>query len=189
MSRLMMADEDPPPLSAQAASAPPKPPRRFDRVIERVVRSVVVRSFSGPLPPPEILAGYKTAFPDCPERIVAMAERQSAHRQSQESEELSGSIVLAKRGPDNRRHIGRDGYLGGIVLVAMDKNVQGFSLIVGAAVVFGGAFVYDRYQRREEEEQEIKDIGKLIGIVPEIGKAVAEAMQESSQPENTLPSP
>lgn len=45
-----------------------------------------------------MLAGYKSAFPECPERIVAMAERQSQHRQDMERTDLNGAIALRKRG-------------------------------------------------------------------------------------------
>jgi uncharacterized membrane protein len=41
--------------------------------------------WSGPLPPPGDLAAFNNAFPGCAERIVAMAERQSLHRQAMES--------------------------------------------------------------------------------------------------------
>jgi uncharacterized membrane protein len=38
----------------------------------------------GPLPPPEILKQYDIALPGGAERIMALAERQSAHRQELE---------------------------------------------------------------------------------------------------------
>ncbi|MEO7142948.1 MAG: DUF2335 domain-containing protein [Bryobacteraceae bacterium] len=41
-------------------------------------------SFAGPLPPPSILASYDAVCPGSAERILAMAERQSAHRQELE---------------------------------------------------------------------------------------------------------
>jgi uncharacterized membrane protein len=41
--------------------------------------------FSGPLPPPEILAKYNDALPNGAERIVAMAEGQMKHRQALEN--------------------------------------------------------------------------------------------------------
>ena len=41
-------------------------------------------SYNSSLPPPEILAGYSRTQPDAPERILAMAERQKAHRQQME---------------------------------------------------------------------------------------------------------
>lgn len=54
--------------------------------------------WSAPLPRPEVLAKYNAAFPGCAERIVAMAEQQSAHRQKIESEVISGNVYSQKTG-------------------------------------------------------------------------------------------
>lgn len=40
----------------------------------------VTRSFEGPLPPPDILAGYEDVLPGSAERILLMAEQESAAR-------------------------------------------------------------------------------------------------------------
>jgi hypothetical protein len=40
--------------------------------------------------------------------------------------------------------------LAGIYFVAYDKDIQGFSLILGDVLLFGGAFVYDRLKKRSE---------------------------------------
>ena len=48
------------------------------------VQQVRASSFSGPLPPPEIVARYNDAVPNGAERVFAMAEREqrARHRQS-----------------------------------------------------------------------------------------------------------
>lgn len=45
----------------------------------------VEASYVGPLPPPGMLIQYNEAVPGAAERILAMAERQSAHRESMET--------------------------------------------------------------------------------------------------------
>jgi uncharacterized membrane protein len=50
------------------------------------------------LPRPEVLAKYNEAFPGCAERIVAMAEQQSAHRQKIESTVINGNVYSQKTG-------------------------------------------------------------------------------------------
>ena len=40
----------------------------------------VMESYSGPLPHPNIMAGYEKVLPGTAERIVAMAEKEQAHR-------------------------------------------------------------------------------------------------------------
>lgn len=42
-------------------------------------------SFRGPLPPPEILAGYEKILPGASERILSMAEKQQDHRINMEA--------------------------------------------------------------------------------------------------------
>jgi uncharacterized membrane protein len=42
------------------------------------------RHFAGPLPDPDMLAGYERVLPGAAERIFAMAERQAEHRQALE---------------------------------------------------------------------------------------------------------
>lgn len=46
--------------------------------------SLVVQAtaFSGPLPPPQVLAQYESILPGSANRILSMAEKQSEHRRS-----------------------------------------------------------------------------------------------------------
>ncbi len=55
-------------------------------------------SFAGPLPPPTLLASYDQVAPGLADRIVTMAERQAAHRQTLESKLVEGSIFASKAG-------------------------------------------------------------------------------------------
>ncbi|RTL48857.1 MAG: DUF2335 domain-containing protein [Sphingobacteriales bacterium] len=53
------------------------------KTIIKAIISITFRSdssFSGPIPPPEILKGYNEVVKNGGERIVAMAEKQSNHR-------------------------------------------------------------------------------------------------------------
>ncbi len=54
--------------------------------------------FSGPLPPPEILAQYEKILPKAAERILAMAEKQSSHRQAMEQRIIYSETFQAKVG-------------------------------------------------------------------------------------------
>lgn len=53
-----------------------------EQKVEQVVKMVAVsmESFSGPMPHPDILRGYKDLIPDAPERILRMAEQEQQHR-------------------------------------------------------------------------------------------------------------
>lgn len=50
--------------------------------------ALAVREFSGPIPPPESLAGYEKTLPGSADRILQMAEKQSQHRQELEKREV-----------------------------------------------------------------------------------------------------
>nr|DAR22085.1 MAG TPA: putative membrane protein [Caudoviricetes sp.] len=53
--------------------------------LKSVVAEIMVQQhFSGPIPPPEILSGYEQIHPGFADRIISMAEKQSAHRQGLE---------------------------------------------------------------------------------------------------------
>ncbi|MDE6917241.1 MAG: DUF2335 domain-containing protein [Lachnospiraceae bacterium] len=52
--------------------------------IMRKETKTVFSEFSGPLPPPSIIQGYENVIPGAAERILAMAEKQSEHRQLME---------------------------------------------------------------------------------------------------------
>jgi uncharacterized membrane protein len=56
--------------------------------VAQLVSVVFQRHFSGPLPPPEILAQYNEIVPGAAERILKMAEEQSAHRRGLEDKTI-----------------------------------------------------------------------------------------------------
>lgn len=51
---------------------------------ERKALKIQQTSFSGPLPPPEILAGYDKVVNGAAERIIRMAEKEMEHRHKNE---------------------------------------------------------------------------------------------------------
>lgn len=56
--------------------------------MEKVLARVIEQQFSGPIPPPNIIAGYENVVPGAADRIIKMAELQSAHRQRMELLEI-----------------------------------------------------------------------------------------------------
>ena len=109
--------------------------------------------FRGPLPPPEILARYEDVLPGAAERIITMAENQSAHRI-----EIEKTVINARS---------RDSLLGicsglAIGLAALGACVyiivSGYPVydsIIGASGLGGlvGVFVYGTRENRSERER------------------------------------
>lgn len=55
-------------------------------------------TFSGPIPPPEILKGYNEVVQNGAERIISMAEKQSAHRMQLEDFAVKEELTQSRRG-------------------------------------------------------------------------------------------
>jgi uncharacterized membrane protein len=72
-------------LKAKLSEFVPEPKKQE---VTRVIHEVFA-SFQGPLPPPSILRGYDEISPGAADRIIAMAEREQAHRHSWEQRALS----------------------------------------------------------------------------------------------------
>ncbi|WP_165776765.1 DUF2335 domain-containing protein [Bifidobacterium simiarum] len=74
--------------------------RALDELIrsgdEQAIDVILERRFSGPLPSPEVLAGYGDIDPSLPGRIVSMAERQlDANIRNESRLTLSESVSVA----------------------------------------------------------------------------------------------
>ena len=55
-----------------------------------LIQASASSSFSGPIPPPALLQKYNEIIPNGAERILAMAEKQSAHREYLEKRVVDG---------------------------------------------------------------------------------------------------
>lgn len=74
----------------------------------RLEAQSVSQHWSGPLPPPSALAQFEKIIPHGAERILAMVEREQAHRLATDKEDLSASIQDTRRGH----------YVGGLIALA-----------------------------------------------------------------------
>lgn len=70
----------------------PKDEMESSEKLEKVVASVIEQKFSGPIPPPNIIAGYESVVAGSADRIIRMAEQQSLHRQNIELMETKAEI-------------------------------------------------------------------------------------------------
>lgn len=78
----------------QNPSQPPQPGDR--RLVASISRTEV--NWSGPIPPPEVLEKYNAILPGMAERILAMAEKQSNHRQDLEKKVIGADVIKSYLG-------------------------------------------------------------------------------------------
>lgn len=95
--------------------------------------------FSGPLPPPEILAKYEDVYPGAAKTIFQMAEKQSEHRRNMESENLRLAARDSSRGSTFGFIIAISGILSGLAIVYL--NPSSAANAIGGSIVSGGSLV------------------------------------------------
>ena len=94
--------------------------------------------FSGPLPPPHILAQYNDALPDGAERIVRLTENQTEHRQRLETRGQLFTFILALVA-----------LAGGILLIILGHSAEGLVPVISAVVGLGRLFIYREVTMRK----------------------------------------
>jgi uncharacterized membrane protein len=100
-----------------------------------------------------MLVKYNDAFPGCAERIVAMAERQAAHRQDIEKGAVRSNSLREIVGQVFGLLIALTAILSGVYLIMHDKPAEGLTSILGPLAALAGVFVYGKHLQRKELER------------------------------------
>ena len=129
-----------------------QPDRSLDRDLP--IASIETRFqgeyFSGPIPPPNLLARYNEVVPNGAERIMAMAERQSSHREGLEKQVLAGNLDSQKQGNNRAFILSLVIVLGGIYLMATGKSGWGFAAIITSLTSLVSVFAIAKREQRKE---------------------------------------
>ncbi|MGC9292223.1 MAG: DUF2335 domain-containing protein [Acidobacteriaceae bacterium] len=118
--------------------------------------------YSGLLPHPDHLAKYNEVIPNGAERIMAMAERQSAHREELESLVVNGNLANQTRGSIFAFILALVIVLGGIFLMYVGKDVYGFATIIMSIVSLASVFVYSKREQRKERIEKAEALQSRI---------------------------
>lgn len=133
-------------------SMPQKNRTKLSQVVLTLYKEEVsVRSVrSGPLPAPEDLAAYNQIIPDGADRIMKMAEQQSAHRISLENTVINSQQKQSSRGQIFGLIIGLSGL--GLATFAAIQGQPAFGGVIGGTTLVSlvGAFVYGRRGQRAD---------------------------------------
>lgn len=140
----------------------PKYPKKFlpssnppkSTASESVAKFVIAaQSFSGPLPPPEMLRKYEEVIPGSADRIISMAERQGEHRQGLELRVVSSNITNEKIGMIFGFIICLVAISGGIYAIIQGKSAAGLVAIITPLVALAGVFVYGKSRQLKDLDQ------------------------------------
>jgi uncharacterized membrane protein len=117
-------------------------------------------SFAGPLPPPGMLVKYNEAIPGAAERILAMAERQSAHREAMETAVVDAGIESQARGSWFGFIIAMTAIVGGIYLITIHQSTAGLTAIIGSLVALTAVFVIGKKKATKELKEKSDALAK-----------------------------
>lgn len=112
-------------------------------------------SFSGPLPPPELLQHYESVHEGFAERIISMAEKEQEHRHNAETVAIDGSLSAEKRGQVFAFLLSGAVVLGSIYLIATGHEVSG-SILAGGTLT-GLAYIFITGRRKEKGDSQAND--------------------------------
>jgi uncharacterized membrane protein len=137
---------------------PNNPPRENQKIISH---SQI--SFSGPIPPPELLSKYGEIIPNGADRILKMAENQSTHRQCIEKWAVIGGTILSYFGVLCAGIIALGTLYFGSQLIREGHVISGSVFGGGGLVGLVTAFIYGTRARREERLRRDQQNRELIG--------------------------
>ena len=117
-------------------------------------------SFSGPLPPPEVLGLYNEIIPNVAERLVASFEGQQSHRHQMESQVISAGIRRAWYGLWCGFVVALAGL--GVAALAVVYQQQWAATVVGGGTLVGmvTVFVTGRHQQERERTSRRENLEK-----------------------------
>ena len=117
-----------------------------------LVTTKVSTSFSGPLPPPHMLAEYERIQQGTADRIITMAEKQAAHRQMLENRVVKSNI----------RHEGIGMFFSffltlvlmffGAYLISTGKEVGGYVAVFAPVLFHAGNYLYNRHREEKMDD-------------------------------------
>lgn len=126
--------------------------------IVKVAARVFAQEFSGPIPSPDIMADYENIMSGATNRIIAMAENQSSHRQSMEAIKVKAESRDSLLGVIFAFMLGMGCIVACVIMVIMVPSAAGVicgSLlgVSGITAIISTFLRNTRKQTREEKEE------------------------------------
>lgn len=122
------------------------PEEQAESVIQTIIHQ---QQFSGPLPPPSVLSGYESAGEGFANRVIALAEKQQAHRHQLEDKSVEAAINAEKRGQHYALIVSVLIILGSLYLIATGKEISG--TILAGGTLTGLAYIFITGRKKSEK--------------------------------------
>ncbi len=110
--------------------------------------------YSGPIPHPQLLKEFNDVIPDGANRIMIMAESQSEHRRNLETKVVNANNRDSLLGVVFAFIIATIIVLGAIFLINKDKDLSGFSLLLGGAGAYFAVFLKSRAKDDKQYQEQ-----------------------------------
>ena len=120
------------------------------RGIAKLVTRTLAQSYSGPIPPPELLSRFNELIPNGADRIMRQAENQSAHRINIETVVVTSQQSLSSRGQSFAFIIGMVGLLLGFIAIMSGHEWAGVTISGGAVVSLVYAFITGQNNQKKD---------------------------------------
>lgn len=134
----------------------PPPGEESRKLLQISSQRQVTESFSGPLPPPQVLRQYNEIVPGLAGRIVAQAERQTEHRIQMESKVVQSDISKSWAGLVCGFVLSLCCIVGGIICVLQGHDWAGAAIITTSLAGLAGTFIYGTATRKAERTEKTK---------------------------------
>ena len=136
---------------------PPNRPNQPQQQQVLVGVTLEAQHHSGPLPSPEVLAGYEKAVPGGALRILQMAETEQQHRHWMQRRQLWLNSFHIGMGQISGLLIGALGIGGGVWLVYTGKSLEGLSTFLVSLGVLTAAFFFSQKRDKSKPNPSTKE--------------------------------
>lgn len=144
-------------MSDQPSKISKNPPEQNPKsTLIGVSRTETAASYSGPIPPPSMLASYNEILPGAADRILKMAEDQSKHRQDIEKKVIDNDILTSRLGVVFGFLIAISFLIAAVIGALSGHPVFGGLLGTGGLTGLVSVFIYGTKSKRDEREKNKK---------------------------------
>jgi len=124
--------------------------------VERRQSVTVSKSYSGPTPPPEVLAAYDQIVPGSAEKLINQFVAQGTHRMAMEEVVIRGDVRRANWGLAAGFTIAVAAIAVSFYMVYLGREIAGLGGLIMSLGSLVGAFVYGTVSRRRERIEKEK---------------------------------